>query len=168
MAGNGSKMDRCDGWRISLIMSMGAWTTSRSARQRKPGRVERRETCCWDLQERYADTLPIGPDEPVSTMPKFPTQLRICRLLYGPTSCTDARLQGQGVPKAHPPQGHPVQEGQGLPRRPGKATIRPKAARLRWSAQARKSGMLGKVAASVCLTVPLFPHDRFSTRRPRL
>ena len=130
------------------IMSMGAWTTSRSARQREPGCVERRETCCWDLQGRYADTLPTGPDEPVSTMPKFPTQLRICRLLYGPTSCTDARLQGQGVPKAHPPQGHPVQEGQGLARRPGKATIRPyvdglliagsrlisrKAKRLRWS-----------------------------------
>jgi hypothetical protein len=46
-------------------------------------------------------------------------------------------LQGQGVPKAHPPQGHPVQGGKGLDRCPGKATIRPQAERLRWSDQAR-------------------------------
>jgi hypothetical protein len=34
-------------------------------------------------------------------------------------------LQGQDLQEAHPSQGDPVQEGQGLARRPGKASLRP-------------------------------------------
>ena len=34
-------------------------------------------------------------------------------------------LQGKDLQEAHPSQGDPVQEGQGLARRPGKASLRP-------------------------------------------
>src|SRR5687767_13344210 len=46
-------------------------------------------------------------------------------------------LQGQGVPQAHPAQGHAVQGRQGFPLRPGKASLRSQAERLWWSDQAR-------------------------------
>merc|ERR1712227_773934 len=46
-------------------------------------------------------------------------------------------LQGKAVPQAHSPQGHPVQDGQGLAFRSGKASLRQEAVRIRWSDQAR-------------------------------
>merc|ERR1712080_724754 len=46
-------------------------------------------------------------------------------------------LQGQAVPQAHPAQGHPVQDWQGLALRSGQASLRQEAVRLRWSDQAR-------------------------------
>jgi len=46
-------------------------------------------------------------------------------------------LQGQGVPEAPAPQSDAVQDRQGLARRTGQATIRPKTVRIRWSDQAR-------------------------------
>lgn len=47
------------------------------------------------------------------------------------------RLQGQGLPQTHSPQGHPIQEGQGFSLRAGKASLRPQTIRLWWSDQAR-------------------------------
>ncbi len=47
------------------------------------------------------------------------------------------RLQGQDLPQTHTPQGHPVQEGQGLYLRARKASLRSQTIRLWWSDQAR-------------------------------
>ena len=83
------------------------------------------------------------------------------------------RLQGQGLQEAHVrppyvpkessadqttgPQGHPVQEGQGLHLRAGEASLRPQAERLRWSDEA----CLPQEGALLCLYEKDVPdHDR--------
>jgi hypothetical protein len=108
------------------------------------GRGEGEGEHCGVLSVRYADhfTPSTGPAEPVSD-PVFTTGGRRAlrdhsrcdpEIVALPTACNDlfaivsadpARLQGEDLQEAHPSQGDAVQEGQGLARRPGKATIRP-------------------------------------------
>ena len=86
-------------------------------------------------------------------------------------------LQGKAVPQAHSPQGHPVQDGQGLAFRSGKASLRQEAVRCvtstmtfrrRHDGTARDgTGRLTEKVARVCKQDTVVRPSPSSTRRPR-